>query len=76
MNIKTPIIPILLLLISGCGKDKSVEYDAADPYIFPEVNDENCKGTNIGEVPEEFRDRFTTLCVRRSDSKKSEQKEW
>lgn len=69
----TIAIAILLIALAGC--------DSKAPEVkekpLPEVNDQNCLPENIAKVtPEDAREQFASLCLRRGTFKPSEKKEW
>jgi len=64
---------LLLLSLAGC---ESRESEVSEKQL-PEVNDENCLPENIAKVtPDNAREQFASLCLRRSNFKPSEKKEW
>lgn len=75
MKNNTLTILVILLALSGCGKDEKTN-DTASKVSLPEVNAENCEKEKIGEMSESIREKFAMLCVRRSDAKQSKKKEW
>ena len=64
---------LLLILLSGC---ESKESEVSEKQL-PEVNDQNCLPERIAKVtPDDAREQFASLCLRRSTFKPSEKKGW
>jgi len=72
---KAVTIAIVLLLTSLAGCEAKESETSEKP--LPEVNDENCLPENVAKVaPDDAREQFSSLCLRRSNFKPSEKKEW
>ena len=64
---------MLLTALAGCN---SKEHSISEKSL-PKVNDQNCRPEKIAEVtPDEARERFASLCLRRTTSKPSDNKAW
>lgn len=74
MKMTSWVVPLLmLLLIAGCGSN-GAETAVAQ---MPEVNPRNCLPENIAKLPtKEQKERMSSLCLRQSNFKASEPREW
>lgn len=72
MNAYIFIVLLILMAISGCGKDKERE----SKVEMPEVNDENCTSKSIKALPSNIQQDFSARCLRRSSYKESSDREW
>ena len=74
MKITTIIAMVMLYTtLAGCESKES----KLDEKPLPEVNDQNCLPDNIAKLtPDNAREQFASLCLRRSSFNASEKKEW
>lgn len=72
----TYTIFIFILLLGGCGDDKPTQRDNVVEYELPEANAETCKPEAIAKMPPEVKEEFSKICLRNSNLKESEHREW
>lgn len=74
MKMTSWVVPLLsLLLIAGCESNIS----DAEVSQMPEVNSENCVPQKVAELrTQDQRERMSSLCLRRSNVKASDSRQW
>jgi entry exclusion lipoprotein TrbK len=74
MKMTSWVVPLLsLLMIAGCESNVS----DAEVSQIPEANGGNCLPEKVAELrTQDQRERMSSLCLRRSNFKASERRQW